>query len=100
MLSTPVGNPEDLAGYRQAVAAIEQVGGVLLTPEAARLLALVALHMSGPAVRAELLADIADDLVELASQVAEPDGAFALTQAAYSLDLAGYQIRAALEGST
>lgn len=99
-MSTTVGNPDDVAGYRQAVAAIQQLGGVLLSPESARLLALATLHVSGPAVRAELLADIADDLAELAAQVIEPDGAFALAQAAYGLDYASHEIRTALGVAT
>lgn len=100
MLSTGVGNPEEYAGYRLAVQVIERAGGVLMPGDAARALALLVLHVTGPAVRAELLADIADDLAELAGHSFTEAGAVALTEVAYALDLAGHQLRTTLEHET
>lgn len=95
-MSTGVGNPEDYAGYRVAVRVLEQAGGVLMPGDAARALALLVLHATGPAVRAEILADLADDALDLGLQL----GSAALVDFGHALDLAGHRLRTALEVHT
>lgn len=92
-LSTDVGNPNEYAGYGLAVQVMERAGGVLMPGDAARALALLVLHVTGPAVRAEVLADLADDAMELGLQV----GSAALVDFGHALDLAGHRLRTALE---
>lgn len=92
-MSTGVGNPHEYAGYRTAVRVLEQAGGVLMPGDAARALALLVLHATGPAVRAEVLADLADDATDLGLRL----GSAALSDFGYALDLASHQLRAALE---
>lgn len=96
MLSTGVGDPNEYAGYRTAVRVLEQAGGVLMPGDAARALALLVLHATGPAVRAEILADLADDALELGLQV----GSAALVDYGHALDLISHQLRSALEVRT
>lgn len=96
-MSTGVGNPEEYAGYRAAVRVLEQAGGVLMPGDAARALALLVLHATGPHVRAELLADLSDDLAELSEFSGSGGGRKALTEVAHALDLASHQLRTALE---
>lgn len=96
MMSTGVGDPDEYAGYRLAVRVIEQAGGVLMPGDAARALALLVLHVTGPAVRAEILADLSDDALELGLAL----GSGALVDFGHALDLAGHELRAALEVRT
>lgn len=95
-MSTGVGNPNDYAGYRTAVQVLEQAGGVLMPGDAARALALLVLHATGPEVRAEILADLADDALDLGLQL----GSAALVDFGHALDLAGHRLRTALEVHT
>lgn len=88
-------DPNLVPGFPQAHRAVTQLGGLLLGPDAAASLALVALAAAAPAMKAELLADIADDLAALAGQL--PPGAGPLAQVAESLDKASYEIRRQLQ---
>lgn len=97
MMSTGVGDPNEYAGYRVAVRVLEQAGGVLMPGDAARALALLVLHATGPHVRAELLADISDDLAELSGRATSEGGRNALSEVSYALDLASHQLRTTLE---
>jgi hypothetical protein len=92
-MSTGVGNPDEYAGYRTAVSTLEMAGGVLMTGEAARALALLVLHTTGPAVRAEVLADLADDALDLGLQLRSA----ALVDFGHALDLASHHLRTASE---
>jgi len=84
----------DLTGYRQALDALRRVGGVLLPDDAAQALAAALLMVATPLIKAETLADIADDLAEIAHHFGEhePTG-LALNHLARSLDSASAQIR-------
>lgn len=93
-MSTGVGNPEHYAGYRTAVHVLEQAGGVLMPGDAARALALLVLHATGAAVRAEVLADLADDALELGLQLHSGP----LVDFGYALDLASHHLRTDPEG--
>jgi hypothetical protein len=78
---------DEIPGYQAASAALLQVGGLLLTEDAALGFAAVALTAAGPFVKAETLADLADLLDEMGM----PD-------AARVLDESSAAIRAYLRG--
>lgn len=87
---------DDLTGFEQARDALRRVGGVLLPDDAANALAAALLMVATPLIKAETLADIADDLTDIARQFDrfEPT-ALALVNVAHSLDSASAQIREA-----
>jgi hypothetical protein len=84
----------DLAGFPQALDALRRVGGVLLPDDAAHALAAALVAVVTPLIKAETLADIADDLADMAHHFGEhePTG-LALNHVARSLDSASAQIR-------
>lgn len=60
---------EDVPGFLPALAAVRDAGGVLLGEEAARHLTILALAVATPHMRAEIMADLADELHELMPEV-------------------------------
>lgn len=89
-------NADDVPGFRQALEAVRRAGGVLLTEDAARALTLLALAIAGPLIKAENLADIADDLADMSTRMPTGEGASVLLRLSASLDLASHQLRKAL----
>lgn len=71
-------------GFTAAMSAVRHLGGILLSEEAAQRFALVALAAATPHMRAELLADLADELGDDFPEVATV------------LDTASHQLRKAL----
>lgn len=65
-MTTPVVVLEQVPGALSALEAVQYVGGVLLTPEAAEQLTVAALFASDAEVRAAAFADAADVLAEYA----------------------------------
>lgn len=65
-------NPNEVPGFREALSAIRRAGGVLLPFEAAAALAASAIAAAAPHIRAETLADTADDILDMA--LAYPPG--------------------------
>lgn len=99
--------PNEVTGWEAGVDALMRVGGVLLTPDAANALSLVLTLTVTPFVKADVLADISDDLAELALAELAPtdrgcprlralDRWRVLTDASNALDLASHEIRKAL----
>lgn len=88
-----------IPGALPALEAVQYVGGVLLTPSAAEQLAFAALHAADPHIRADLLADIADDAYGQALDLfalGHHEQAFTLQDFGRALDQASHQIREAL----
>jgi hypothetical protein len=85
----------DIPGFAQALAAVQRGGGVLLSADAARQLTMAALFVAGPHVRAEVLADTADDIAAMAEHL-PPADTVQLLQVATALDQASHDIREAL----
>jgi hypothetical protein len=81
-MTTPVVVLEQVPGALSALEAIQYVGGVLLTPEAAEQLTIAALYASDAEVRSAAFADAADLLTEYALEFGTPGYA----QAAELLD--------------
>lgn len=94
-------DPHDTPGFSAALAAVEALG-VLNNPESRSRLVVLVLYVAGPHIRAEALADMADEADDIAElwRTLDPengaDGALALSQFALSLDQASAQIREAL----
>jgi hypothetical protein len=93
--------PGEAPGFPEALAIITQVGGVLLSQEAAVRLAIAAVAAAGPAIRAEVLADLSDDLRDAATEwSAHGREAWTAVQAlelfAHHLDQASHDVREAL----
>jgi len=84
----------DLTGFAQALDALRRVGGVLLPEDAAQALAAGLVAVVTPVIKAEALADISDDMLEIAEHFGQttPTGV-ALVELARSLDSASAQIR-------
>jgi hypothetical protein len=87
---------DELTGFTRGRAALMHVGGVLLTEHAANMLAAALVIAVAPVIKAEALADVADDLAEMAHHFGEhePTG-LALNHLAHALDSASAQIREA-----
>lgn len=81
-MTTPVVVLEHVPGALSALEAVQYVGGVLLTPEAAEQLTVAALFASDAEVRAAAFADAADVLFEYAMERGIP----ACVEAASLLD--------------
>ena len=84
----------DLTGFPHALDALRRVGGVLLPDDAAQALAAALVAVVTPVIKAEALADVADDMTEMSEHFGQhtPTGA-ALAALARSLDSASAQIR-------
>lgn len=87
---------EQTPGFPSALAVIQRAGGVLLTAEAAHRLTVLALAAAGPHIRAEVLADIADDLAGTAETFPTGHISGVLLQLAGAFDRASHDIREAL----
>jgi len=88
-----------IPGALPALDAVQYVGGVLLTPDAAEQLVFAALHAADPLIRADLLADISDDAYEQALDLfalGHVERALTLNEFGSSLDEASHAIREAL----
>ena len=88
---------DQVPGFGPALEAVRRAGGVLLTEDAARALTLLALAVAGPHIKAEHLADMADDLAETAGRMHSGEGAATLLKLSASLDLASHQLRRQLD---
>jgi hypothetical protein len=90
---------EQTPGFTSALAIVQRAGGVLLTDQAAFRLTTLALAAAGPHIRADMLADTADDITE-AGRRWEANGVGEVAAAMYglarSLDQASHDIREAL----
>ncbi len=91
-----VAEVEQLPGFLRALEAVRRAGGVLLSDDAARALTLLALHSATPLIKAEVLADTADDLAEVAELLPAGDDTGLLLRLAGALDDASHQIRRSL----
>lgn len=89
-------NVADVPGFLPALQAVCRVGGVLMAGNVGLALTSAALEAAGPHIRAEVLADIADDLASTAATIWPPEHAWPLAQMAEALDHASYEIRKAL----
>lgn len=88
-----------IPGALPALEAVQYAGGVLLSPLAAEQLVFATLHAADPLIRADLLADIADDALFAALRQLELgfiEGAVALQEFGDALDHASHEIRKAL----
>ncbi len=88
-----------IPGALPALEAVQYVGGVLLSPDAAEQLVFAALHAADPHIRADLLADISDDAYEQALDLfalGHLERAVTLNDFGHALDQASHQIREAL----
>lgn len=84
--------PASVPGFLPALRSVSALGGVLLGDSAAMSLTLAALHAARPHMQAEFLADVADDVAELAARNTSAE----LAELARLLDAASHQIREAL----
>jgi hypothetical protein len=92
-------NLSHIPGALAALDAVQYAGGVLLAAEAAHQLVFAALHAADPHIRADLLADIADDALDQALRVladGQLEAAVILNDFGVALDHASYNIREAL----
>lgn len=80
---------EDVPGMLEALHAVQYVGGVLLSPEAAHQLVVAAWYAAEPASRAAAFADAADLLHEYGEMSTVPG----YRQAAELLDTMSYLMR-------
>lgn len=55
----------DVPGFPQALLAVRRAGGVLLTEDAARQITILAMAAATPFIKAEVLADTSDDLLDM-----------------------------------
>ena len=63
--------PHEVTGFPAAADVLQRVGGVLLSPDAAAALALALIGTVEPYIKADVLADLADDLLAEALRWAE-----------------------------
>jgi hypothetical protein len=87
---------DQLPGFSDAVEVLRRVGGVLLPADAAHALSGALILTVTPHVKAETLADIADDLYAAADQSPHPRVYRELRAFADALDTASHHIREAL----
>ena len=93
--------PHEVTGFPAAADVLQRVGGVLLSPDAAAALALALIGTVEPYIKADVLADLADDLMDQTKAAVMRDdirGAVALWGQAVAYDRASNDIRKRLGG--
>jgi hypothetical protein len=93
--------PHEVTGFAAAADVLQRVGGVLLAPDAAAALALALIGTVEPHLKADVLADLADELMDrVRDLVYETNipGATAVWHVAVAYDRASYEIRERLGG--
>lgn len=91
--------PHEVTGFAAAADVLQRVGGVLLAPDAAAALALALIATVEPHIKADVLADLADDLFDRAWELidhGDMPGAEALGNQAWAYDRASHDIRGRL----
>lgn len=87
---------EQCPGFVPALAAVELLCAGLLSPREARRLTLVALATADPLIRADVLANLSDDVLELAAGI-PADESRVLLQLSSAFDQSSHEIREALQ---
>jgi len=88
--------PHEVTGFAQAADVLQRVGGVLLSPDAAAALALALISTVEPWLKADVLADLADDLMDQVRDLTYAGKiipAVALWDLAIAYDRASHDIR-------
>lgn len=83
-------------GFRPALAAVNAACQGRLDPELAYRAVLVALAVAGPLIRADQLADLADEISDMAAPLCGTAPGSTLESLAAIVDQAGHDIREAL----
>lgn len=89
-------HPSLVPGFEPAARAIRAAGGIMLGDQAAATLALVALEAARPHMQAEGLADLADDMLDMALALSPGDESGVLFRLSVALDQASHDIRGKL----
>jgi hypothetical protein len=93
--------PHEVTGFAAAADVLQRVGGVLLAPDAAAALALALIGTVEPHLKADVLADLADDLGDQVRDLVhagKTPAAVVLWDLSIAYDRASHEIRKRLHG--